>query len=98
MTPIHATIVGANQCDAEGYTVRAAAPVLAACRKLVDAGYDPRRPLYAYRGDVLALGVSSIGWGARYTVKENRYGTPVLHRHQSQQAGAATAPPMRLAA
>ena len=35
------------------------------CRKLVDAGYDPARPLYAYRGDTLCLKVRSIGEGAR---------------------------------
>ena len=39
---IRATITGFDRCDAEGHTVRAAAPVLAMCRELLAAGYDPR--------------------------------------------------------
>ena len=39
--------------------------MLALCRRLVEAGHDPARPLHAYRGDVLALAVTSIGLGAR---------------------------------
>jgi hypothetical protein len=31
------------------------------CRKLVAEGYDPRRALEAYRGDMLCLKVRSIG-------------------------------------
>jgi hypothetical protein len=67
---IRAEIIGSDRCEADGFTVRAAAPVLAMCRKLIEAGYDRARPLNAYRGDVLALKVSSIGYGARYTVRE----------------------------
>ena len=37
--PIRAEISKSNQCDAEGHTVKASAPVLAMCRKLVEAGY-----------------------------------------------------------
>jgi hypothetical protein len=57
-------LLGAFICDAEGLTVRAFAPVLAMCRKLVDAGHDPATPLHAYRGDSLAMSVTSIGWDA----------------------------------
>jgi hypothetical protein len=34
---------------------RGHAPVLGLCRALLAAGYDPRRPLHAYRGDTVAL-------------------------------------------
>jgi hypothetical protein len=59
---IRATITD-DRCEAEGYSVRANAPVLALCRKLVENGYDPARPLHAYRGNTVALTVTSIGWG-----------------------------------
>jgi hypothetical protein len=72
MTNIHAEIIGSDRCEAAGITVRAAAPVLAMCRKLLAAGYDPDRPLHAYRGDVLALKVRSIAAGAKLTVEESR--------------------------
>jgi hypothetical protein len=39
--------------------------MLATCRKLIELGYDPARPLHAFRGDVLCLKVRSIGEGAR---------------------------------
>jgi hypothetical protein len=72
--PIRATLVGSNCCEALGITARGYAPVLDLCRALVKADHDPRRPLHAYRGDVLALKVRSIGEGARLTVREDRAG------------------------
>jgi hypothetical protein len=72
--PIHATLIGSNCCEALGITARGYAPVLELCRALVKAGHDPRRPLHAYRGDVLAHKVRSIGEGARLTVREDRAG------------------------
>lgn len=60
---IIATVVG-DLCHAEGFTVRHNAPVLAMCRLLVDLGYDPRRPLLAFRGTELAMAIKSIGYGA----------------------------------
>ena len=72
---IRAELCGSDTCSAEGFIVRANAPVLALCRKLVDAGYDPTRPLHAYRGDTLCLTVRTIGEGAKLTVREdNRKG------------------------
>jgi hypothetical protein len=72
--PIHATLIGSNCCEALGITARGYAPVVELCRALVKAGHDPGRPLHAYRGDVLALKVQSIGEGARLTVREDRAG------------------------
>jgi len=76
---IRAEIIGSHQCSAEGYTVRSPASVLVLCRRLVDAGFDPRRQLDAYRNEVLALRVRSIGRGALLTVKERPFG-PVFER------------------
>jgi hypothetical protein len=68
---------------------------LALCRKLIEADCDPDRPLHAYRGDTLSLRIRSIGEGAGWTVKDSRFGTPVLRRRREPSLGAATAPPMR---
>jgi hypothetical protein len=40
-TQIRATPIGCDLCEAEGHSVRAYAPLLAMCRELVAAGYDP---------------------------------------------------------
>jgi hypothetical protein len=91
---IRAEIEEFDICIAEGISVRGSAPVLAMCRKLVEAGYDPATPLHAYRGDTLCLTVTSIGWGAEHTVADNVCGTPVLRRYRPQ-ATMVTAPPIR---
>jgi hypothetical protein len=62
--PIHAVITRHDTCAAERVTACGSVPVLALCRKLIAAGYDPALPLHAYRGDTLALKVCSIGVGA----------------------------------
>ena len=90
MTTIRAEIIGADRCDAEGLTVKAAAPVLAMCRKLISAGYDPSRPLNAYRGKVLALRVCPIGEGALLRVAGDGVGFA-----QECPIGPPGAPPMR---
>ena len=77
MTAIIAQITGSDRCEAEGFSVCGnAAPVLAMCRKLVEAGFDPTRPLHAYRGDVLCLRVRSIGEGAELRVGEGGFYKP----------------------
>jgi hypothetical protein len=66
------------------------------CRALIDTGYDPERPLVAYRGDTLCLRVSSIGYGAQYTVEDGRRGSPVLRRFKAfPRRAVAVAPPVR---
>jgi hypothetical protein len=80
MTPIRAVLAGSDRCAAEGMTLRANAPVLAMCRALIQAGFDPATPLHAYRGDTLCLTVTSIGWGARHTVREDERVGPFLRR------------------
>ena len=66
--PIRAALIGSDRCEAEGISVCGGAPVLALCRKLVSAGHAPRRPLHAYRGNVLAWRVRSIGEGAQLAI------------------------------
>jgi hypothetical protein len=72
--PIRAILVGSDHCDALGLTGHGYSPVLALCRALVAAGHDPRRRLHAYRGEVLALVVSSIGAGAKLRVATHGVG------------------------
>ena len=68
--PIIAQFIKSDRCSAEGLEVRANAPALAMCRKLLEAGYDPDRPLHCFRGETLAMKISSIAYGARYSVSE----------------------------
>ena len=78
--PIRATLIGSAHCEVDGIVARGHAPVLGLCRALLAAGYDPRRPLHAYRGDTIALRIRSIREGAAYTVENNRRGTPSFRR------------------
>src|ERR1700688_2003058 len=57
---IRAELVGSNTCRVEGYTVQAPAPALAACRKLIAAGFDPNCALHAFRGNTLTLSIRTI--------------------------------------
>ena len=47
---LRAELTKSDIATAEGITVRAESPILALCRKLVDAGYDPNTPLEALSG------------------------------------------------
>ncbi len=76
--PILAYIVGDDSCAAEGFTATGHAPILALCRKLIEADFDPRRPLRAYRGPVLCLTVPSLCKGAALIVKTCGNGAPVF--------------------
>jgi hypothetical protein len=84
--PIRARLFGSDQCR----TVRAAAPILEMCRRLVATGHDPARPLHCYRGDVLALSVSSIAIGAQLRVRGSGVGFEI-----TATATCPTAPPVR---
>lgn len=93
--PVVCQIINSDCCDFDGLVVKHNAPVLAMCRKLIDAGYDPHRPLEAYRGEVLCIRISSIGYGAQFTVKDSQCGTPVLRRYSEAPTGVPTASLMR---
>jgi hypothetical protein len=73
-SPVLGQMIGSDKATAAGITVRGPAPVLGLCRALVAAGADPNRPLHAYRGDVLALKVRTIGESAKLSVREDRAG------------------------
>ena len=77
---IKAVLTGSNQAEAEGHCVQGNSPVFALCRKLVAGGFDPNRPLEAYRDQTLCLRVPSIGQGAGLTVKDSRLGQPRFAR------------------
>jgi hypothetical protein len=85
---IRAELTGSDACTACGITSRSSSPVLALCRKLVQAGHDPATPLEAYKGDTLCLRVRSIGEGARLQVNS-------LGRGFEPYQGPRPAPPTR---
>ncbi len=62
---IRGELIGSDRCSALGTIATGHAPVLALARLLIEAGYDPATPLEAWRGDILALRIRSIGEGAR---------------------------------
>ena len=75
--------------DGRCIIARSYAPVLALCRRRIEAGIDPDRPLHVYRGDTLALVVRSIAEGARLAVGDNRLGHPRFVRFRRRSDGAA---------
>lgn len=93
-TTILATLQNSETCEANGIIVRDPAPVLALCRALVDAGHDPSLPLHAYRGDMIALKVRSIGEGAHLCVAGNGVG----FRYPCAMVGAPPARQSQVAA
>ena len=84
-----ADLVGSDICTAAGIIARSYAPVLALCRRLIEAGIDRDRPLHVYRGDTVALVVRSIAEGARLRVGDNRLGHPRFVRFRPRSDGAA---------
>ena len=86
---IIAELTGDDVATAEGYIAKAPAPVLALCRILLNAGFDPARPLIAYRGPVLALRVRSISEGASLVVKSDTVGTPRFRKTPAEIPDAA---------
>ena len=71
---IRAELAGSDSCSALGITISSSSPVLALCRKLVQAGCDSSTPLEVYRGETLCLRVRSIGEGARLQVNSQGRG------------------------
>lgn len=88
-----ADIIGSDRCQAEGFTARSSSPVLAICRKLIEAEVDPDLPLRAYRGNVLCLAIRSIGEAARLIVKSAGNGVPIFAVSTGHEGAAA--PPVR---
>jgi hypothetical protein len=86
--PIHAELAWSDTATACGIAVRSSTPVLALCRKLIEAGHDPDRPMQVWRGPVLCLHVRSIGEAANLEI--NGHGTGFKVRHKGDGA-----PPVR---
>ena len=76
LTAIRAELSGSDRCTALGIVVRAFAPILELCRRLIAAGHDPATPLEAYRGESLCLKVRSIGEAAGLEI--NARGTGLI--------------------
>jgi hypothetical protein len=86
---IRAELFSADCCTGLDLKARGAAPVLALCRKLVEAGHDPALALEAYRGETLCLRIRSIGEAAGLTVEDGHHGTPRFRRWHGSGAGVA---------
>jgi hypothetical protein len=80
---VRAELAGDDTCSALGITATSSSPVLALCRKLVDAGHNPATPLEAWRGNVLCLRIHSIGKLARLEVGSG--GTGFIGRREPRR-------------
>jgi hypothetical protein len=94
-TVIRAELIGSDRCSALGIVARSTTPVLALCRRLVEAGHDSATPLEVWRGTTLCLRVRSIGEGAQLTVEDDRRGRPRLRRWRNRARGCGRAPLVR---
>ena len=59
---------------------KAHAPIFDYCRALIAKGLDPSTKLEVFRGSTLAMTIKGIGVGAKLTVNDNNYGTPIFRR------------------
>jgi hypothetical protein len=89
--PIIAAITGSDTAAALGISVRSPSPVLCLCRALLSAGMDPNQPLHAFRGDVLALTISTIADGAGLEVSQHGTGFTARRERRAAPSIAATA-------
>ena len=83
---IRAELIGSNLCTAAGITTRSPSPVLAMCRRLIEAGHDPDAALHAYRNDTLCLRIRSIGAAARLEVNSGGTGFVVARAVRAASA------------
>jgi hypothetical protein len=73
---IRAELSGSSICTVSSMTAVANAPVLAMCRRLLDAGHDPATRMEVYRGETLALIVRSIGEAAALELGDRGFKRP----------------------
>jgi hypothetical protein len=72
---VRADLIGSTVArSSNGIVTVSQTPVLATCRRLIDAGFDPTLQLQAYRGTVSALTVRSLGEGARLEIDGEGHG------------------------
>jgi hypothetical protein len=85
---VYAHLVGPDVCYVAGQAITDdRAPVLAACRFLVDLGYDRDRTLLAYRGTEIAMKLK-IGDGARGYYRSGRMSWAALRAARRAEADA----------
>jgi hypothetical protein len=65
---VQAVLSGYDRAAAGSIKVRSTSPVLALCRALIAAGYNPEARLVAYRGSTAALEITKIRAGARLEI------------------------------
>jgi hypothetical protein len=72
---IRAELFRSSICAVSGSTITAiaTAPVLLACRQLVEAGYPSTAAMEVYRGDVVALRVRTIGEAANLEISDRGF-------------------------
>src|SRR5438270_768550 len=72
---VRADLIGSTVArSTNGILTDGPTPILAMCRRLIDAGFDPALQLKAYRGTVLTLTVRIIGEGARLEIDGEGHG------------------------
>src|SRR5262249_22908970 len=87
---ICATLSGSSCCEAAGITARGHAPILALCRKLLAAGFNPDSALIVYRNGVLSIRINSIGKAASLVVEDSKNGRPRFRPARSARGGAVS--------
>ena len=92
---ICAELIGPDRCSGLGITAQSSAPVLALCRKLIEAGCEPTTPLEAWRGQVLCLRIRTLNAGAALTVEDDRHGRPRLRRWRDRMKVSGAGRPVR---
>jgi hypothetical protein len=88
-TPLRAELVGSDRCTITGFASTSTTPVLALCRTLLAAGFDPDQPLEAYRGATLTLRIRSIGEAAALELNSEATG---FRRRRQPDAAPPIAP------
>jgi hypothetical protein len=65
--PLRAELIGSDRCTVPGFTPTSSAPILALCRTLIAAGFNPTTPLECYRRH--AGLTRALDWGGRQTAR-----------------------------
>jgi hypothetical protein len=86
---IRAELAWSDTATALGIVAHNSSPLIALCRKLVEAGHDPATPLEAWRASTFCVRVRSIGETAELAV--NSKGTSFIKAARTVRTG----PPVR---
>jgi hypothetical protein len=89
--PILAQFIGSDRCTVEGLEVKAQCSRSGHVPKASRTRFEDSRPLHCFRGEELAMKISSIGWGARYAIEEGPNG-PKLRKWKPVPTGVIASP------